>query len=251
MKLSDNILQPSGGDLVGFSGERVPVLGLVWLQTTLGEYPLSKISDIQYLVVDCFSPYNLILDRPFLNKFGVIVSTIHLCVKFPEQDNQIATVYSNHRELRQCYNISMKLPNHSKQAQVNNVHISNNNSVLADLDSRAEFLERPTLTGELQKVYFNIDPNKYTYVGMALSTAELHTVQDFLQKQVDLFTWKPSDMLSIDPQIISHKLAINPFVRPTAKKKKRNLGDQKKKASLEETQKLINAVFIREIRFTT
>ncbi|XP_016195105.1 uncharacterized protein LOC107636083 [Arachis ipaensis] len=65
MKLSDNALQSTGGDIVGFSGERVPILGSVWLQTKLGEHPLSKTCDIQYLVVDCFSPYNLILGRPF------------------------------------------------------------------------------------------------------------------------------------------------------------------------------------------
>ncbi|XP_025628677.1 uncharacterized protein [Arachis hypogaea] len=39
MKLSSNILQPSTGDLVGFSGKQVPVIGSVWLQTTLGEFP--------------------------------------------------------------------------------------------------------------------------------------------------------------------------------------------------------------------
>ncbi|XP_072062271.1 uncharacterized protein [Arachis hypogaea] len=37
MKLSNNILQPSTGDLVGFSGERVLVMGSVWFRTTLGE----------------------------------------------------------------------------------------------------------------------------------------------------------------------------------------------------------------------
>ncbi|XP_025661085.1 uncharacterized protein [Arachis hypogaea] len=95
MKLSNNILQPSTGDMVGFSGERVPVMGSVWFQTTLGEVSLSKTSDIQYFVVDCFSPYNLILGRPFLNRFGAIVSTIHLCVKFPLQDNTIATIHSD------------------------------------------------------------------------------------------------------------------------------------------------------------
>ncbi|XP_015970612.1 uncharacterized protein LOC107494090 [Arachis duranensis] len=95
MKLSTNILQPSVGDLVGFSGERIPVMGSVWLQTTLGEQPLSKTHDIQYLVVDYFSPYNLILGRPFLNRFTAIVSTVHLCVKFPMQDNIVATVHGN------------------------------------------------------------------------------------------------------------------------------------------------------------
>ncbi|XP_016184939.1 uncharacterized protein LOC107626551 [Arachis ipaensis] len=108
IKLSNNMLQPSIGDLVSFSGERVPVLGSVWFQTTLGEVSLSKTSDIQYLVVDRFSTYNLILGRPFLNRFGAIVSTIYLYVKFPLQDDTIATIYSDARKARECYNNSFK-----------------------------------------------------------------------------------------------------------------------------------------------
>ncbi|XP_072064302.1 uncharacterized protein [Arachis hypogaea] len=249
MKLSDNALQQTGGDLVGFLGEQVPILGSVWLQTTLGEHPLSKTCDIQYLVVDCFSPYNLILGRPFLNKFGAIVSTVHLCVKFPSQHNQVVTIHGDHKEARQCYNISMKLPTRFKQ-QVNNLHHASNNSALADLDPRADFSERPTPSGDLQKVYFYNNPNKFTYVGTSLDDGELQAITTFLQTQADLFTWTPSDMPGIDPQIISHKLAINPSARPV-QQKKRNLGEEKKKASLEETQKLINAEFIKEIRFTT
>ncbi|XP_072087011.1 uncharacterized protein [Arachis hypogaea] len=164
MKLSDNVLQSTGGDLVGFSGERVPILGSVWLQTTLGEQPFSKTNDIQYLVVDCFSPYNLILGRPFLNKFGAIVSTVHLCVKFPLQDDQVATIHGDHKEARQCYYISMKLQNRSTQ-QVNNVNLNQKGGTLANLDPRADVLERPKPSDDLQKVYFNNDPNKFTYVG--------------------------------------------------------------------------------------
>ncbi|XP_057740308.1 uncharacterized protein LOC130957468 [Arachis stenosperma] len=197
MKLSNNALQQTGGDLIGFSGERVPILGSVWLQTTLGEHPLSKTCDIQYLVVDCFSPYNLILGRPFLNKFGAIVSTVHLCVKFPSQHNQVVTIHGDLKEARQCYNICMKLPTRT-----------------------------------------------------SLSDGELQAITNFLQTQADLFAWTPSDMPGIDPQVISHKLAINPSARPV-QQKKRNLGAEKKQASLEETQKIINAEFIKEIRFTT
>ncbi|XP_072074435.1 uncharacterized protein [Arachis hypogaea] len=187
MKLSDNMLQSTGGDLVGFSGERVPILGSVWLHTTLGEHPLSKTNDIQYLVVDCFSPYNLILGRPFLNKFGAIVSTVHLCVKFPLQNDQVVTIHGDHKEARQCTSIN---------------------------------------------------------------TSELEAIMTFLQQHADLFAWTPSDMPGIDPQIISHKLAINSAVRPVQQKKQK-LGEEKKRASLEETQKLINTEFIKENRFTT
>ncbi|XP_016207088.1 uncharacterized protein LOC107647530 [Arachis ipaensis] len=46
------------------------------------------------------------------------------------------------------------------------------------------------------------------------------------------------------------RLAIDKAIRPVAQKK-RNLGEEKKQAALEETKKLLNAGFIREIRFTT
>ncbi|XP_057745483.1 uncharacterized protein LOC130963376 [Arachis stenosperma] len=165
MKLSSNILQPSTGNLVGFSSERVPVMG------SLGEFPSSKTSDIQYLVVDCFSPYNLILGRPFLNKFGTIVSTIHL-LKFPLQDKTIATIHSDAREARECYNNSLKRPNRNTKAHVHNIGNMNDQPMLADLNPRAGTLERPTPTEDLHKIYFTESTDKFTYVGSTLSSEE-------------------------------------------------------------------------------
>ncbi|XP_072064520.1 uncharacterized protein [Arachis hypogaea] len=76
MNLSDKILQPSSGELVGFSGERVSIRGYIWLQTTFGDYPNNRTLEIPYLVVDCKSPYNIILGRPSLNAFNAVVSTV-------------------------------------------------------------------------------------------------------------------------------------------------------------------------------
>ncbi|XP_025678766.1 uncharacterized protein [Arachis hypogaea] len=95
MKLFEKAIQPSSGELVGFSGERVPIKGYIWLKTTMGETPLSRTIDIQYLIVDCPSRYNIILGRPALNIFRAVVSTLHLCVKFQAQDGRMATVHSD------------------------------------------------------------------------------------------------------------------------------------------------------------
>ncbi|XP_025702531.1 uncharacterized protein [Arachis hypogaea] len=108
MKLSDKTFQPTSGELVGFSGERVFIRGYIWLQTTFRDYLDSKTIDIQYLVVDCKSPYNIILGRPSLNAFNAIVSTVHLCVKFLSQDNKAITIHGDQKEARQCYNSSLK-----------------------------------------------------------------------------------------------------------------------------------------------
>ncbi|XP_016192649.1 uncharacterized protein LOC107633550 [Arachis ipaensis] len=110
MKLYGKSMQPSFGELVGFSGEKIPIKGYIWLKTTMGDTPLSQTIDIQYLIVDCPSPYNIILGRPALNMFRVVVSTLHLCVKFQAQDGKIATLHSDRQQARKCYNTSLKNP---------------------------------------------------------------------------------------------------------------------------------------------
>ncbi|XP_025647208.1 uncharacterized protein [Arachis hypogaea] len=194
MKLSNN-LPP---DL----GERVPVLGSAWLQTTLGD------------------------------------------------DGTIATIHSDNRDARQCYNNSLKRRNRNINAHVHTISNQDESPVLADLDLKANVLERPTPTEDLHKTFFADNSEKFTYVGFTLSLEEKTSFQKFLQQNADLFAWTPADMPSIDPSVVSHKLALNPSVRPIAQKKK-NLGLERKQAFLEETKKLINAGFIQEIRFTT
>ncbi|XP_072076765.1 uncharacterized protein [Arachis hypogaea] len=222
MKLSSNILQPYHGDLVRFSGERVPVLGSVWLQTTLG--------------------------RPFLIRFAAIVSTVHLCVKFPVQDNLVTTIHDDLHEARQCYNTSLKPIKKSNMTQVNS--IQSDQPRLVELDPRADFEDQPIPNEELTKVPLTEDPMKFTFVGTSITTDERDSLVRFLRENADLFAWTPADMPGIDPSVIMHKLAINSEARPISQKR-RNLGAEKRLASLAEVKKLITANFIREIRFTT
>nr|XP_025636282.1 uncharacterized protein LOC112730408 [Arachis hypogaea] len=252
MILSEKLIQPSSGELIGFSGERVPIMGHIWLKTTMGEIPMSKSIDIQYLIVNCYSPYNIILGRPALNIFRAVVSTLHLCVKFPVQENKIATVYADHQEARQCYNAGLKSVQTKQEArpQVQAIHTSANTATLADLDPREDLGERPRPMDNLQQVTLASDDKQCTYVGEALEGADRARLIHILRQNADLFAWTPDDMPGINPEVICHKLAIDKTIRPVAQKK-RNLGEEKNQAALEETQKLLNAGFIREIRFTT
>ncbi|XP_072078109.1 uncharacterized protein [Arachis hypogaea] len=252
MKLSEKLIQPSSGELIGFSGERVPIMGHIWLKNTMGEIPMSKSIDIQYLIVNCYSPYNIILGRPALNIFRAVVSTLHLCVKFSVQENKIATVYADHQEARQCYNAGLKPVQTEQEArpQVQTIHTTANSATLADLDPREDLGERPRPMDNLQQVTLTADDKQCTYVGEALEGADRARLIHILRQNADLFAWTSDDMPGINPEVICHKLAIDKTIRPVAQKK-RNLGEEKKQAALEETQKLLNAGFIREIRFTT
>ncbi|XP_072062188.1 uncharacterized protein [Arachis hypogaea] len=252
MKLSEKLMQPSSGELVGFSGERVPIKGYIWLKTMMGEGSLSRTIDMQYLVVDCPSPYNIILGRPALNMFRAVVSTFYLCVKFQAQDGRIATLHSNRQQARQCYNASLKrsIARHEFQQEVKAIHSTNEVLSLAELDPREDTQERPQPADELMKVPLTSKPEHVTYISQALQGKERSELIKVLQDNADLFAWTPVDMPGIDPNIICHKLATDRTSRPIAQKK-RNLGAEKSKATLEETGKLLKANFIREIRFTT
>ncbi|XP_016191477.1 uncharacterized protein LOC107632294 [Arachis ipaensis] len=252
MNLCDKLLQPSSGELVGFSGERVSIRGYIWLKTTFGDYPNSKTLEIQYLVVDCKSPYNIILGRPSLNAFNAVISTVHLCVKFISQDNKVVTIHGDQKEARQCYNASLKneQPKHLDQQYVQAVYNSDQLHALADLDPRTNNQERPMPLDDLTKVQLASNKDRYTYLGNALKEAERTQLVELLRQNIDLFAWTPADMPGIDPNVICHKLAINPSIRPIAQKK-RHLGTDKRTASLEETQKLLSAGFIKELKYST
>ncbi|XP_025669918.1 uncharacterized protein [Arachis hypogaea] len=218
----------------------------------MGEIPMSKSIDIQYLIVNCYSPYNIILGRPALNVFRAVVSTLHLCVKFPVQGNKIATVHADHQEARQCYNAGLKSIQTKQEArsQVQAIHTSTTTATLADLDPREDLGERPRPMDNLQQITLTADDKQCTYVGEALEGADRARLIHILRQNADLFAWTPDDMPGINPEVICHKLATDKTIRPVAQKK-RTLGEEKKQAALEETQKLLNAGFIKEIRFTT
>ncbi|XP_057746624.1 uncharacterized protein LOC130965883 [Arachis stenosperma] len=152
MNLSEKLMQPSSGELVGFSRERVSIKGYIWLRTTMENDPLSRTLDIQYLIVDCPSPYNIIHGRPTLNMFRAVISTYHLCVKFQAQGGKIVTIHSDRQQARQCYNASLKRSDTSlKQREVHSIHGTEVLS-LAELDPRGDTQERPQPADELQKI---------------------------------------------------------------------------------------------------
>ncbi|XP_016173707.1 uncharacterized protein LOC107616237 [Arachis ipaensis] len=214
MQLSEKMIQPSSGELIGFSGERVPIMGHIWMRTTMGEISMSKSIDIQYLIVHCYSPYNIIIGRPALNIFRAVVSTLHLCVKFSVQENKIATVYADHQEARQCYKACLKQA-HTKETtrpQVQSIHSSADTTMLADLDLREDLGERPRPMDNLHKLTLTADEEQYTHIGEALEGNERARLIHILRQNADLFAWTPDDMPGISPEVICHKLAIDKTV---------------------------------------
>ena len=86
LKLDPRRLRPFDSPLVSFSGDRVYPKGIVTLTVTVGTYPRQLTRQLDFLVVDCLSSYNVIIGRPTLNRWKLAMSTCCLKIKFPTEN---------------------------------------------------------------------------------------------------------------------------------------------------------------------
>ena len=54
----------------------------------------TDVVEVDFIVVDAFSPYTAIMGRPSLHSLGVVSSTLHQKVKYPSGDQVLEIVGS-------------------------------------------------------------------------------------------------------------------------------------------------------------
>ncbi|RDX96071.1 hypothetical protein CR513_21320, partial [Mucuna pruriens] len=226
------------GVLYGFAGERVPIRGTVEIETTFGDRNGIRTIPVIYTVVDIEASYNIIMGRPTLNKLEVVVSTHHLCMKFPT-DRAVATVWADITTARRCYEDSLKIELAAKEAEVNVLDI--------DLDPRYFFEEkRPHPVGDLKEVQIGMSVDQKTNIGTMLVEEEESQLISTLRRNADIFAWTTKDMPTIDPRFMCHHLSISPGSKPVAQRKRKQ-GEEKRAAIKEEVRKLLAAGFVKEV----
>ena len=102
MKLDLGRLRPFDSSLVNISGDRVYPKGIVTLTVIVGTHPRQLTRQLDFLVVDCLSSYNVIIGRPTLNRWKAATSTYCLKVKFPTE-NGVGEVKGDQVLDRECY----------------------------------------------------------------------------------------------------------------------------------------------------
>ena len=88
LKLDPGRLRPFDLPLVSFSGERVYPKGIVTLTVTMRTYPKQLTRQLDFLVVDYPSSYNVIIGRPTLKRWKSATSTYYLKVKFLTENSR-------------------------------------------------------------------------------------------------------------------------------------------------------------------
>ncbi|KAL2240957.1 UNVERIFIED_CONTAM: Retrovirus-related Pol polyprotein from transposon opus [Sesamum indicum] len=235
----DNIrMEPASTPLVGFGGGEVASLGIVDLPASLGEEPKRKTLMVKFLVVDMPFAYNVILGRPGLNSFRVVVSTYHLKMKFPTQSG-VGEVVCDQIEAKRCYNLSLGKSEKNEKRKLHGVKKEEWQT------SKAGRLEH---VGHKEVELIQGDPTKTTKIGTSLGQFEGIMIT-FLRSNVDMFAWDPSDFWGINPEVIVHRLNVDPSMRPV-QQKKRTFGEEKNAIIEGEVNKLLRAGYVSEVQYT-
>ena len=81
LNLKTKDLTPYNSPLVSFEGKYIIPKGQVKLPVQTG----SEIVEVDFIVVDAYSPYTAIVARPWLHTLGAVSSTLHQKVKYPSE----------------------------------------------------------------------------------------------------------------------------------------------------------------------
>ena len=90
-------LTPYSSPLVSFKGKIIIPKGQIRLLMQTG----SETVEVDFIVVDAYSPYTAIVARPWLHTLGAVSSTLHQKVKYLS-DGQIEEILGDQAMARQC-----------------------------------------------------------------------------------------------------------------------------------------------------
>ena len=95
LKLEDLLSYSS--PLMSFDGKLVTPKGMIRLPIQTG----SEIVEVNFIVVDTYSPYTAIVGKPWRHTLGAVASSLHQKVKFPSGD-RVLEIRGCQPTVRQC-----------------------------------------------------------------------------------------------------------------------------------------------------
>ena len=97
LNLKPDDLTAYDSSLVSFKGKTVIPRGQIRLHIQTD----SKVVEVDFIVVDAYSPYTAIVARPWLHALGAVSSTLHQKVKYPSK-GQVKEIVGSQSMARLC-----------------------------------------------------------------------------------------------------------------------------------------------------
>ena len=176
MRLGRDQLCPVCLPLIGFGGMKVQLVGTITLPVVMGLYPQQITKEVNFLMVDCSSSYNAIIERPTLNSWKMVTSTYHLSVQFPTEYG-VGQAQGDQLVARECY-LAMLATDEQNQTM--------------NIEER-RVVAKPTEVLEDVLLQEN-DPKKFTRIGISTKEKAKKDLVKFLRKSIDVFAWNHDDM---------------------------------------------------------
>ncbi|GJX35353.1 hypothetical protein Tco_0246910 [Tanacetum coccineum] len=195
-----NQLVPATTPLIGFSSKVIWPIGQIQLLVRIRDEEHSASAWINFMVVRLPSPYNRIIGRPRVRKLQAAPSTAHRMLKLPVERGVI-TLKSSRLVPLECALVSgpKKTPPETPKPMVE----------------------------ERVKVAINLDYPKQTIMIYSTLTEEgRNKLCSLLQRNFDIFAWKPADMTGVPRHIAKHRLSMWEECSPVRQKKRGQATDR-------------------------
>ena len=92
------------------------------------------------------------------------------------------------------------------------------------------------------------DQTRHLKIGSKLTEGLRRRLVDILRFNSDCFAWSHADMPGIDPEIIMHKLQVDPLHQPV-RQKRRKFAPERDSVINDEVKGLLGVGFIRELQY--
>ncbi|KAM1195265.1 hypothetical protein ACFX13_022298 [Malus domestica] len=261
LNIAEHLLDRSISPLISFSGDIVQPLGSIHLPFTIGTCPYIATITTNFLVVDCLTAYNVIFGHICINDLKAMISTHMLLMKFPTPYGN-GYIKRDQLSARSCYNTSVKQQHLSVPKETLSIHdqVIKTSPDEANLDLHSGnsqpddprddfFTQQAQPAEELEKVSISKDyPDRMVKIGTTLSPPIRLALISFLQENTEVFAWSYEDMPGISPDIICHRLSIDPKTKPV-RQKRRSYDAERYEAMKAEVEKLKTISFVREVNY--
>ncbi|KAM2286748.1 hypothetical protein ACFX1S_039183 [Malus domestica] len=242
LSVAEHLLDRSISPLISFSGDIVQPLGSIHLPFTIGTGPYTATITTNFLVVDCPTAYNVIFGRTGINDLKAMVSTHMLLMKFPTPHGN-GYIRGDQLTARSCYNTSVKQQHLPGPKETLSVHDQVTKTSLDEAN-----LDLPDSNNQPD------DPRDDSFTQQAQPAEELEKVpisRDYPDRMnTEVFAWSYEDMPGISPDVICHRLSIDPKIKPV-RQKRRSYDAERYEAMKAEVEKLKGIGFVREVNYPT
>ncbi|RDX60996.1 hypothetical protein CR513_60819, partial [Mucuna pruriens] len=171
--LSPSKLNECSRTLYGFKGERGPIKGVIELEIVFRENSDTKNILVLYTIVDVEASYNIII--------GAVVSTRHLCMKFPV-GQRVESIWANSHLARHYYEYSLRVGSQPPQPGHPAVNVLD-----LDLDPWCRYEhERPHPAEDLKEIQVGPSTTHKRKIGKVLEQEEEAHLTHFLRDNNDI-----------------------------------------------------------------